>query len=103
MMGFFTRIIDSIVGDSLKRARERDAKRLGPEVASPITAAFHEGVDEVQRSFVIHKALNGQYIEMTSFKYNAHGPNTHTKQIYLVPEGSSLIESISLLLVIGDK
>jgi uncharacterized protein YegL len=52
------------------------------------------------RTFSIHEALNGQYIEFRKFKYNPNGPDDYEHCTYLVKDGEPLVDAISTVLVL---
>ena len=51
------------------------------------------------RTFSIHEALNGQYIEFRKFKYNPTGPDDYEHCTYLVKDDEPLVDAIATVLV----
>lgn len=55
------------------------------------------------KTFTVRDAMNGKYIEFRRFKYNQHGPNDHEHCVYIVKDNETLIDAISVVLVLMDK
>jgi hypothetical protein len=55
------------------------------------------------KSFTIRDALNGQYIQFHKHKYNPNGPDTNEQCVYIVRDNETLIDAISVVLVLMDK
>jgi hypothetical protein len=55
------------------------------------------------KSFTIRDALNGQYIQFHKHKYNPNGPDTNEQCVYIVKDDESLLDAISVVLVLMDK
>ena len=51
--------------------------------------------------FSITPALNGKAILVSTYKPNPHGPDW-TTQLYLVPEGTSLVEAITTCITLTE-
>jgi hypothetical protein len=51
------------------------------------------------RTFTVHEALNGQYIEFQKFRYNPNGPDDYEQCTYLIRDDEPLVEAISTVLV----
>jgi len=93
---FFQRLVNRAVQE--QASREKLDRLLSPSVApadGPPTNRI--------RHFVVHDALNGQYIEYTRRKYNPSGPDDYVREIYIVQSGESLIDAIGAVLVILEK
>lgn len=93
---FFQRLVNRAVQE--QASREKLDRLLSPSVApadGPPTNRI--------RHFVVHDALNGQYIEYTRRKYNPSGPDDYVREIYIVQSGETLIDAISAVLVILEK
>lgn len=93
---FFQRLVNRAVQE--QASREKLDRLLSPAVATvdgPPTNRI--------RHFVVHDALNGQYIEYTRRKYNPSGPDDYVREIYIVQSGETLIDAISAVLVILEK
>ncbi len=60
-----------------------------------------EAADEnAELRFSIGKAINGRVITISKFKRNPHGPDW-THQLYVVPEGTDLMDSIKTCIIIN--
>jgi hypothetical protein len=97
-MGMITNLIDRMFKASWERANraERVSRAYAPLVSN----------DENQmasKTFTVREALNGKYLEFRRFKYNAHGPNEHEQCVYIVKDDETLIDAISVVLVLMDK
>jgi len=55
------------------------------------------------KTFTVRDALNGKYIEFRRFKYNPNGPDVNEQCVYIVRDNESLIDAISVVLVLMDK
>lgn len=93
-MGIFTKLIDSVFEASWNRAQN---KKLGASLA--IRNTDSEPRNSI-RTFTIHEALNGHYIEFVRYKYNPSGPNHHEQKFYLVRDGEPLVDAIATVLVL---
>jgi hypothetical protein len=96
-MGFITRLIDATLQASWERAREEKRK----EVGSILGASTRDNSDNQVpvRTFSIHEALNGQYIEFRRFRYNPSGPDEYEHCVYVVKDDEPLVDAISTVLV----
>lgn len=98
-MGFFTKLIDRMVGSSVKRMqRSRSEESIATLVSTTERASTHP-----TRSFTIHEAMNGKFIEFIRHKYNPNSPDEYRREIYLVREDEALIDAISTILVLWEK
>lgn len=52
------------------------------------------------RTFSIHEAINGQYIEFRRFRYNPSGPDEYEHCVYVVKDDEPLVDAISTVLVL---
>jgi len=90
-------MIDSVLQASWERAREGKRKEAGAMLNS---ASPSMGENQVPvRTFSIHEALNGQYIEFRKFKYNPNGPDDYEQCTYLIMDDEPLVDAISTVLV----
>lgn len=64
--------------------------------ANPIDS--HGAFDENTTRFQVYKAVNGKVIQVMSYKHNPHGPDW-TGEIYVVPDGADLMDTIKVALV----
>lgn len=55
------------------------------------------------RTFSVHEAMNGAYITFTRRKYNSNSPDEYRSEIYIVRPDESLIDAISVVLVLTEK
>lgn len=55
------------------------------------------------KTFTVREALNGKYIEFRRYKYNPNGPDNHEQCVYIVRDDDTLIDAISVVLVLMDK
>jgi hypothetical protein len=55
------------------------------------------------RHFTIREALNGHVIDFHTHKYNSNGPDEFRNEMYLVPEGQSLVDAFAAMLVITES
>lgn len=94
---FFQRLVNRAVQDQSNR------ERLDRLTASPTAAPIEGPPTNRIRHFVVHDALNGQYIEYTRRKYNPSGPDDYVREIYIVQSGETLVDAISTVLVIMEK
>lgn len=95
----FRKLIDRIVRRALDRAQREEnlgsvQLRSTSDVPPPTGLA---------KSFTIHEALNGHYIEYMRRRYNPTGPDDYAREIYIVQPNESLIDAISTVLVILEK
>ena len=97
-MGLFTRMIDKMFQASWNRGREAKLKEAGAMLGNPI--GDREGNQVPVRTFSIHEALNGQYIEFRKFKYNPNGPDDYEHCVYLIREDEALVDALSTVLVL---
>ena len=97
-MGLFTRMIDSVLQASWERVRQAKQSEAGTMLNS---ASPSMGENQVPvRTFSIHTAINGQYIEFRRFKYNPNGPDEHEHCVYLIREDEALVDALSTVLVL---
>ena len=55
------------------------------------------------RTFSVHEAMNGKYITFTRRKFNSNGPDEYRSEMYIVQPDESLIDAISVVLVLTEK
>ena len=55
------------------------------------------------KTFTVRDALNGQYITFHKYQYNPNGPDVSEQCVYIVKDDESLIDAISVVLVLMDK
>lgn len=55
------------------------------------------------KTFTIRDALNGQYIMFHRHKYNPNGPDINEQCVYIVKDNETLIDAISVVLVLMNK
>lgn len=55
------------------------------------------------RTFSVHEAMNGSYITFTRRKFNSNGPDEYRSEMYIVQPDESLIDAISVVLVLTEK
>jgi len=55
------------------------------------------------KTFTVRDALNGQYITFHKYQYNPNGPDVSEQCVYIVKDGESLLDAISVVLVLMDK
>jgi hypothetical protein len=92
-MGFFTDWLDRQFKASW--ARSQNTNRLGLVATEDNRMA--------SKTFTVREALNGKYIEFRRYKYNPSGPDDHEQCVYIVRDGDTLIDAISVVLVLMDK
>jgi hypothetical protein len=93
-------MIDSVLQASWERARQAklsEANTLLKGALAPPNG--HEGNQVPVRTFSIHEALNGQYIEFRRFRYNPSGPDEYEHCTYLVKDDEALVDALSTVLV----
>jgi hypothetical protein len=96
-MGLFTRMLDSVLQASWDRARQTKVKEAGVMLGASVRDNSDNQVPV--RTFSIHEAINGQYIEFRKFKYNPNGPDDYEHCTYLVKDDEPLVDAISTVLV----
>ena len=80
----------------------RDAKP--PRVRHDLSASIATEDNYMpSKTFTVRYAMNGQYIEFRRFKYNPHGPNNVEQCVYIVKDNETLIDAISVVLVLMNK
>jgi hypothetical protein len=80
------------------KIEERKKHRLG------IALGADSSPDHMQsKTFTVRDALNGQYITFHKHKYNPNGPDINEQCVYIVRDGDTLIDAISVVLVLMDK
>ena len=55
------------------------------------------------RTFSVHEAMNGKYLTFTRRKFNSNGPDEYRSEMYIVQPDESLIDAISVVLVLTEK
>jgi hypothetical protein len=100
-MGLFTRMLDSVLQASWDRVREAKQKEVGAMLGGALASNRDNSDNQVPvRTFSIHTAINGQYIEFRRFKYNPNGPDEHEHCVYVVKDDEPLVDAISTVLVL---
>lgn len=100
-MGLFTRMIDSVLQASWDRVREAKLKESNKTLGAALVSTRDGGESQIPvRTFSIHEALNGQYIEFQKFRYNPRGPNEHEHCVYLIRDDETLVDALSTVLVL---
>jgi len=92
-------MLDSVLQASWDRVREAKLK----EASAALSGASSRDNSDNQvpvRTFSIHEAINGQYIEFRKFKYNPTGPDDYEHCTYLVKDDEPLVDAISTVLVL---
>ena len=79
-----------------------DKKRKTNRIHAP-EVSIGESPHNMARVFTVREAINGQYIEFRKFKYNNHGPNVDEHCVYIVKDNETLIDAISVVLVLMNK
>jgi len=95
-MGLFTRMLDSVLQASWDRVRQEKLKESGTMLNSVSPSMENQ---TATRTFSIHTALNGQYIEFRRFRYNPNGPDEHEHCVYLIRDDETLVDALSTVLV----
>ena len=97
-MGMITNLIDRMFKASWERAQraEKVSRAYAPAIST-------EDNLMAAKTFTVREALNGKYIEFRRFKYNPHGPNEHEQCVYIVKDDETLLDAISVVLVLMDK
>ena len=80
------------------RIEENKKSRLRVNLGADVATDHMES-----KTFTVRDALNGKYIEFRRHKYNPHGPNDHEQCVYIVKDDETLIDAISVVLVLMDK
>ena len=100
-MGIFTRILDSVLQASWDRVREAKLKESNNALGAALVSPRDTRESRIPvRTFSIHEALNGRYIEFQKFRYNPIGPNEYENCVYLIRDDEPLVEAISTVLVL---
>jgi len=100
-MGIFTRMIDSVLQASWDRVREAKLKEANHAIGTAMVSSRDDSGNQVPvRTFSVHEALNGQYIEFRRFKYNPNGPDEHEHCVYLIRDDETLVDALSTVLVL---
>jgi len=55
------------------------------------------------KTFTVRDALNGKYIQFHKHKYNPNGPDINEQCVYIVKDDETLLDAISVVLVLMDK
>ena len=100
-MGLFARMIDSALQASWDRVREGKRKEAGVMLGASVRDNSDNQVPV--RTFSVHEALNGQYIEFRKFKYNPTGPDDYEHCTYLVKDDETLVDALSTVLVLMNN
>lgn len=100
-MGIFTRMIDSVLQASWDRVRQAKLKESNALLGGAMVSSRDSSENQVPvRTFSVHEALNGQYIEFRRFKYNPNGPDEHEHCVYLIRDDETLVDALSTVLVL---
>ena len=104
-MGIFARILDSVIQASWERARQAKLKESNALLGGALAPGRENSDNQVPvRTFSIHTAINGQYIEFRRFKYNPNGPDEHEHCVYLIRDDEALVDALATVLVLmGGK
>jgi hypothetical protein len=94
-MGFFTDWLDRQFKASWERSRNTNILERG------VIATEDNRMES--KTFTVREALNGKYIEFRRYKYNPNGPDNHEQCVYIVRDDDTLIDAISVVLVLMDK
>ena len=92
-------MIDKMFQASWERAREAKLKEANAALSGASSRDNSDNQVPV-RTFSIHEALNGQYIEFRKFKYNPNGPDDYEHCTYLVKDDEALVDALSTVLVL---
>ena len=99
-MGMITNLIDRMFKASWER--QQHANKEARMYASPAVSV--DRPDYMQsKTFTVREALNGKYIEFRRYKYNPNGPDNNEHCVYIVKDNETLIDAISVVLVLIDK
>ena len=100
-MGLFTRMIDSVIQASWDRARQAKQREAGAMLGGAMVSSRDNSENQIPvRTFSVHEAINGQYIEFRRFKYNPNGPDEHEHCVYLIRDDETLVDALSTVLVL---
>ena len=103
-MGIFARMIDSVLQASWERVREAKLKEAHHAIGGAVVSRDSSENQVPVRTFSIHTAINGQYIEFRRFKYNPNGPDEHEHCVYLIRDDEALVDALATVLVLmGGK
>lgn len=97
-MGFFTDWLDR----QFKASWERQ-QRVNRLNRAHDSLAVSEDNRMESKTFTVREALNGKYIEFRRYKYNPNGPDSHEQCVYIVKDNETLIDAISVVLVLMGK
>ena len=98
-MGFFTDLLDRM----FKASWERQQRKNKEDRVYAGLATSDSPSHLTSKTFTVRDALNGKYIEFRRFKYNPNGPDEHEHCVYIVKDDETLIDAISVVLVLMDK
>lgn len=88
---------------SYKESRARDALRKEKLAYGAVISPDRAPNYMQSKTFTVREALNGQYIEFHKHKYNPNGPDTNEQCVYIVKDNETLIDAISVVLVLMNK
>lgn len=100
-MGFFTDWLDRMFKASWERQQRKNKEER--MFNSPTVSIDHDPDFMQSKTFTVRDALNGKYIQFRKHKYNPNGPDTNEQCVYIVRDNESLIDAISVVLVLMDK
>lgn len=100
-MGFFTDWLDRQFKASWERQQRKNKEE---RMYSTATISAPEEPDYMQsKTFTVRDALNGKYIQFRKHRYNPNGPDVNEQCVYIVKDNETLIDAISVVLVLMDK
>ena len=100
-MGFFTDWLDRQFKASWERAQQKDRRE---KLAYAPSVSIDNDPDYMQsKTFTVRDALNGKYIQFRKHRYNPNGPDVNEQCVYIVKDNETLIDAISVVLVLMDK
>jgi hypothetical protein len=99
-MGFFTDWLDRQFKASWER--QQRANKLERAYA-PLVSADRSANYMQSKTFTVRDALNGKYIEVHKHQFNPNGPDVNEQCVYIVKDNETLIDAISVVLVLMDK
>lgn len=100
-MNFLTKIIDRIIKASWDRTHRNSEEPLRATIDRQ--DSDRPSTTTAVRSFSVHEAMNGTYITFTRRKFNPTGPDEFRSEMYIVQPDESLIDAISVVLVLTEK
>lgn len=86
-----------------KEKRDAEKQRREKLAYAPLVSADRNVNYMQSKTFTVRDALNGKYIEFHKHQYNPNGPDTNEQCVYIVKDNETLIDAISVVLVLMDK